>query len=92
MAAMWKPGAGKQLKMGPNRKTIAAGVAEATQCLPLEASSKEELKKSSRHIFKPKNKHLDQKKKKRERDGVISSSSLKTMMIYQHTECTFFFF
>lgn len=64
MAAMWKPGAGKQLKMGPNRKTIAAGVAEATQCLPLEASSKEELKKSSRHIFKPKNKHLDQKKKK----------------------------
>ena len=91
MAAMWKPGAGKQLKMGPNRKTIAAGVAEATQCLPLEASSKEELKKSSRHIFKPKNKHLDQKKKKK-RDGVISSSSLKTMMIYQHTECTFFFF
>lgn len=67
MAAMWKPGAGKQLKMGPNRKTIAAGVAEATQCLPLEASSKEELKKSSRHIFKPKNKHLDQKKKKKER-------------------------
>ena len=52
MAATWKPGAGKQLKNGPKQENHRSRVAEATPCLLLEASSKEELKKSPRHIFK----------------------------------------
>ena len=77
----WQPpgNQGNNLKMDPNRKTIAAGAAEATPYLLLAASSKEELKKLPRHIFKHKKINILTKKKKK--DSVISRISLLLLLL-----------